>query len=78
MERPKSQAEQDWDHLSNIEPFQRFLVTVYSRREQAIADLRQAPDAGKVMEGSGRIQAFDEILVAANWEAIRDRMARAG
>jgi len=76
MERPKTQAEQDWDHLSNVEPFQRFLVWVHSQREQAIGDLRTAPDPGKVMECSGRIQALDDILTATNWEVIRERIAR--
>lgn len=66
----------DLDYLSNISQFWGFLAWVYRAREQCIADLGKAPDAGKVMEISGKVQAYDDILVAANWELIRDRMTR--
>lgn len=57
------------DSLAYNEAYQRFISGVYDMREGAIASLRDA-DQSQTMAISGRIQAYDEVLSAGEWERV--------
>jgi hypothetical protein len=59
--------ENDIAFLSKHEHFARFINVIKQRREDAIARLRgSSPE--KVMQISGEISAYDDILQDANYE----------
>tara|TARA_R100001086_G_scaffold59416_3_gene27316 strand:- start:1101 stop:1325 length:225 start_codon:yes stop_codon:yes gene_type:complete len=59
--------ESDIAFLSKYEHFARFVNTVRQRREASIARLRGA-STNEVMQISGEISAYDDILQDANYE----------
>jgi len=66
--------EDDVKALSRYEHFARFINVVKQRREDAIARLRgSSPE--QVMQISGEISAYDDILQDANYEVLLKKWA---
>ena len=64
--------EQDLQALHNHEHFARFMQVVHNFREEAIAELHEAPTEN-IQQVSGRIITYDQILQFAGWEQLRKR-----
>ena len=62
--------EEDIKALSNHESFARFLETIYSLREEAIASLHKC-STEEMQQVSGMILCYDQILQMANWNQIQ-------
>jgi hypothetical protein len=62
----------DVAELNQLDKFLRLSLHIEGLRESAIKDLRSA-DAGKVMEVSGQVQAYDGLLELLQWQSVRSR-----
>ena len=67
-----AKLEEDLQTLSTHESFARFIETVYSLREEAIASMFES-DKGQVQQISGTILAYDQLLKMVNWNALQAR-----
>ncbi len=64
--------EQDLQALHNHEHFARFMQVIHNLREEAIAELHEAPTE-TIQQVSGRIITYDQILQFGGWEKLRQR-----
>ena len=64
--------EKDLQALHNYEHFARFVQVMYNLREEAIAELHEAPTE-QIQQVSGRIITYDQMLQFAGWEQLRKR-----
>jgi hypothetical protein len=62
--------EEDIKTLHNHESFARFIETIYTLREEAIASLHEA-NTEKLQQVSGMILCYDQILQMVDWNGLQ-------
>jgi len=67
-----AKLEEDLQVLSTHESFARFIETVYSLREEAIASMFES-DKDQVQQISGTILAYDQLLKMTNWSSLQTK-----